>query len=773
MDTIKRLLKRIQDKYFVIEEKSIELVMFNLLSFGTIVAGMGSLIISAIGGASSPAQAIIIVVAAVLMAALIYLANYKNQLELASVLVCGLITLICFPAMFFVGGGVYSGMLHWFSLGILFTFLLNRGWRGRVILAVQAVVYTACVWVAYKHPEYITGLETESAFFLDVWQSMLFTSYCIAFVVRYQMVLYEKEMAKQEEQRIRMEVLKSEAEKASISKSEFLANMSHEIRTPMNAILGMASIALRDDQMSDSVRENLEDINSAGNTLLAIINDILDFSKIEAGKMEINPANYQLSSLLHDVITLIDFRLREKPVKFVQDIDRTIPNLLYGDEVRIKQVLINILGNAVKFTSEGTIKLGVSWKRAGDMALLSITVADTGQGIRQENLAQIFKRFRRVEVGQNRTLEGTGLGLSITQELLRLMNGTISVESTFGVGSCFTILLPQKIVSDQALYGDMRRRPAKDNPTQQKSHLIFKGAAVLVVDDNKMNLKVIRGLLMPYELDLDCASGGMEALKKVSERIYDLIFLDHMMPEMDGVETLWRMRENENFKTPVIALTANAMHGVRKSYLDWGFSDYLSKPIQMAELEKILKTNLREFQSISDEEEVADGKDDTVSAASVAEEVSGKPSEPENTDPDPEKQDRNDPENTSDETEEKNQTEECEMLLDTQHGLEFALGKMDFYLETLDIYLEETTESEEKMGQYLEAGDMPNYAVLVHGLKSNSRTVGAMALGDFAEDMEHRSKAGDLEYVRSRHAELMADLEKVRVVIREFMERNR
>lgn len=760
MKKLRNYGNRLYTKFFAVDGKPLELIIFNLFSVGAMLTGGLSLAVSAFMFASMWLQMLLTFFSEGILLVLFYIANFRDRLQTATLITCILGALLLFPGMFLTGGGMYSGMSHWFSLGILFTFLLNRGLRLKILLACEFVIYSFLFWISFHYPQIIIKPTTEPAFFVDVWQSMMLVSCCIGAVVKFQMNLYEKELAKQEEQRIREEALKLEAEKSNIAKSEFLANMSHEIRTPMNAIVGMSRIALRESDIAPSVRENLEDIQSASNTLLAIINDILDFSKIEAGKMEIVPANYQLSSLLHDVITIIDFRLQEKQVKFQQEIDASIPNQLYGDEVRLKQVLINILGNAVKFTEEGFIRLSVSWQRSEDMALLTIKVSDTGQGIRQENLANIFRRFDRMEMAQNRTLEGTGLGLSISRELLRLMGGSISVESVYGVGSCFTIVIPQRIVNEQGLFGEAqaKRRTNDARQSHERNSVAFPGASVLVVDDNRMNLKVVEGLLIPYKLELDCVSSGRECLQRVSEHRYDLIFLDHMMPEMDGVETLQRMREGSDFTTPVIALTANAMHGVRQTYLEWGFTDYLSKPIQMSQLEKLLKQYLQSFQKVEDSPQAqTPASGDRIREEAPAD--SGAPREEAPVDPGVPRM-------------EELYRDKGSMGLDTECGLEYAMGEVPFYVETLKFYLEETADTGRRMGEYLDKEDMKNYAVLVHGVKGISRTVGALELGDFAQTMEYRSKAGDLEYIRQRNGELVERLEAVRDEARKYIAEN-
>lgn len=382
-----------------------------------------------------------------------------------------------------------------------------------------------------------------------------------------------------------------QAIQANEAKSAFLANMSHEIRTPMNAVLGMSEILLRQEQLSPSVREGIENIQSAGNNLLAIINDILDFSKIESGRMELAEHNYQLSSIIYDIQNLMSFRIKSKQVKLVTDIDQTLPNELYGDEVRLRQILINLLGNAAKFTDEGTITLRIRWQREQELAWLKIDVEDTGIGIRQENLEQLFESFQRVDLEKNYAIEGTGLGLAICKQLCILMGGEVSVASKYGKGSIFTVVIPQRIIDDRVIYGDVQKVQKKPEESKKGEKGFFAPEAkVLVVDDNELNLKVVTGLMKPLGMEIDTADSGREAIQLIQEKEYHLIFLDHMMPKMDGIETLKIMkREKKGFQTPVIALTANAITGVREMYLENGFTDYLSKPVKFAKLLEMLK----------------------------------------------------------------------------------------------------------------------------------------------------------------------------------------
>lgn len=744
----------------------IQQLSFNWITTAGIASGSFSAIVTVLMGLPG----VTIFISLALVAALsicFYIANYHGMLKQATYYVCILVVMIAFPEMYLFVGGVHSGMPIWFVMGILLTCLLLCGKELYIFVGLELLVDTVVLAFSYFGILEAPLLLDEASLYLDVWQSIVITGICMGTVMRFQISAYEKELKKNEEQRIRMEVLKVEAEKASVAKSDFLANMSHEIRTPLNAIIGLSNIALRED-MPDSVRGNLEDVLNSSNNLLSIINDILDFSKIESGKLEIIHAKYQLSSLIYDVATIIHFRINDKPIEFIQDIDDTIPNTLYGDEVRIRQILINVLGNAAKFTKKGKIILKMNWKRLGGIAILNISVSDTGQGIRKENLEQIFKRFRRVEMQDNRQIEGTGLGLSITKGLLDRMGGTISVESTYGKGSTFTITIPQKIIDERPVYGEARAqaRTSYEKKNCYGSGVTFPGANVLVVDDSTMNLKVAKGLLAPYKMNIECVGGARECLEKVSKMRYDLILLDHMMPEMDGVETLWRMREDPTFDTPVIALTANAVNGAKKSYLDWGFMDYLSKPMHLEELEVCLKKYLSSFMR---KEAVDDNTKECGEAAEISNKQNGRINDTADSAVREERQ------------EEKTMPEEdgCEEVLsedkavfDVDQGMEYAVDNKEFYIETLQIYLDETSESEMLLREYLEQENMKEYEVIVHALKSNSRLVGAVATSELALKMEEQSRDGNLEFVQEHHDELMARLALAKKHIRQYLKEN-
>ena len=396
----------------------------------------------------------------------------------------------------------------------------------------------------------------------------------------------------QENERLARE--KEIADRSSQAKSEFLANMSHELRTPMNAVLGMNEMILRESD-DPEIRAHAADIDNAGRNLLSIINDILDFSRIEAGKMEIVPVDYDISSTINDVINMCMMLAKRKHLTVAVHVDPAIPAGYHGDELRIRQILTNLLNNAVKYTKVGGVSLAVDADgREGDTVKLRFTIKDTGIGIKEEDIPRLFRKFDRLDLAQNRTTEGTGLGLAICYRLAELMGGEISVESIYGKGTAFTVVLPQIAISREPI-GNFEERYKKVQAVAAKKNYkaAFRApmAEILSVDDNKMNLRLLHGLLKKTQVKITDAVSGAEMLEKLRQNHYDLVLLDHMMPEMDGIEALHRAKEldgNPLQHTPVIALTANAIAGSREHYLAAGFDGYLSKPIKTKELEKTL-----------------------------------------------------------------------------------------------------------------------------------------------------------------------------------------
>lgn len=378
---------------------------------------------------------------------------------------------------------------------------------------------------------------------------------------------------------------------ADAAKGEFLANMSHEIRTPLTTILGMDEVILRKYE-AGPIYEYARDIQSAGNTLLHIINDILDFSKIESGQLELAARNYDLARVLRDVDNMIRIRAEQKGLKYIPQIDESLPDELFGDRIRVHQIMVNILNNAVKYTKHGSVKFTLSGTRGDDPSLivLHITVADTGIGIHAEDIPKLFQSFSRIDAKETHNIEGTGLGLAITGRLIELMGGTVEVTSTYGVGSTFHVVLPQKVVGQKTIR-EFEQEASHKKKVERK---IFKApsARILVVDDNDMNRIVLRSLMKETEVQVDEAESGEECLRKVSENEYDVILMDYMMPRMDGKETLAsikKMPDAPGYKAKVIVCTANALVGVRAELLAAGFDDFLSKPVNGKELEEMLQ----------------------------------------------------------------------------------------------------------------------------------------------------------------------------------------
>ena len=520
---------------------------------------------------------------------------------------------------------------------------------------------------------------------------------------------------------------KAEAEEASRAKSDFLANMSHEIRTPIHAVLGMNEMILRECGDMNILRYS-ENVKAAGNTLLDLVNDILDFSKIESGKIKILPVEYDLSSILRDLVNMIQLRANGKGLKLVLKFDRDTPNLLYGDEVRIKQVITNILTNAVKYTEKGSITFSVGFERVEasmDEVLLHIAVADTGIGIKKKDLSRLFLEFERIEEKRNRHVEGTGLGMAITRNLLGMMGSFLKVESVYGTGSTFSFSLRQKVVRWDPL-GDYGQASTAHFPEAAGSREKFTApdGAILVIDDNPMNLMVFAGLLKQTMARIETAGSGVEGLRLAKEKKYDVIFLDHMMPGKDGIETLHELRKQKgspNRRTPVVCLTANAISGAREQYLSAGFDDYLSKPVDSGALADLLMNYLPK-EKIKIVQEEARPKEISYPGSLAL--LEGEP------------------------------------WIDPAVGIKNS-GSVEVYLSLLRAFYESVEEKAGELEEFCSEKKLRDYVIKIHALKSSARLIGAAGFGEEAQKLEDAGKRGDFDYIRRHHG---AFLEKYRRV---------
>lgn len=528
--------------------------------------------------------------------------------------------------------------------------------------------------------------------------------------------------------------------KSSETKTDFLANMSHEIRTPINAMLGFDEMILR-EETDERILEYATNIKKAGANLLSLINDILDFSKVEAGKMEIVEEEYKTSSMLTDVINMTYIKAQEKGLSFEIYVGKDIPRTLYGDEIRVKQILTNVLNNAVKYTEAGSVTLSVNYDKLGEnKGRLRISVADTGMGIEQENISKITESFQRFDLEHNRSIEGTGLGMSIVASLLNTMGGKLQIYSTYGKGSDFRILIPQEF-RDETPIGNYQNDYRNDLKNQAPYRELFTApqARVLFVDDNVMNLSVAKGLLKKTKIQVDTADSGVTCLELTRENKYDLIFMDHLMPEMDGVETLRRLRReagNPNQFTVVIALTANAIKGSRDFYIETGFHEYLTKPIEGEKLEEVLLQLLPNEYIIPAEEEQERLGNQQESAA-----VMGGMST----------------------TETSVSTEDCMQelvtLLDEAHikvedGYYFAGKSMGQFHWMIMLFAESFREKYQKLAELYDEKNQEMYTIEVHALKSNAKGIGARQLYQLAWEHEQQSRAGNWEYVQMHWEEL-------------------
>ena len=557
-----------------------------------------------------------------------------------------------------------------------------------------------------------------------------------------------EDIDKEKKERDALINLSERAFAASEAKSSFLSNMSHEIRTPINAILGMNEIILRESSNSEIV-SYAESIETAGNTLLGIINDILDFSKIEAGKIEIIPVNYDLSSLINDLVNMIHIKADDKGLSLFLEFDKNLPKFLYGDEVRIKQVITNILTNSVKYTEKGSVTFSIGFKRIDeelDSVILLVTIKDTGIGIKPENMKKLFAEFERIDEERNRNIEGTGLGMAITQNLLYLMKSSLKVESIYGLGTKVSFELKQKVIKWEPLgdYEASYKATLKERK-QYTEKFTAPTAKVLVVDDNSMNLLVFKNLLKKTKMKIDTAINGDEGIILTQGTKYDVIFLDHMMPDKNGIEILQELRaqnENPNCHTITICLTANAISGAKEKYIAAGFDNYLTKPINPDKLEEM-------FLEYLPKEKVEVNSTDEVASTSSNENISA-----------------------------------GYKYLNVDIGLKYSDGMEDIFKEIVEIFIDLKDENKEKLQAAFDSGDWKNYTIYVHALKSTSLQIGGEKISELARQLEksgkiltdsktaESDKLNAEKYIKSHHAEVMELYDKLVDECKRYNSRN-
>lgn len=504
---------------------------------------------------------------------------------------------------------------------------------------------------------------------------------------------------------------KEEAERANNAKSTFLANVSHEIRTPINTILGMNEMIFREAD-NEKITGYAEDIRNSGKTLLSIVNDILDVSKIEYGRLNIIPTEYEAGEMLSDMIHTAKFRCAEKNLEFIYEISPDIPKRLYGDELRIRQVITNILTNAVKYTERGHVILRVSCERLeNDEVSLTVSVEDSGIGIKDEDKDKVFSKFERLDEKRNKTIEGTGLGLAICKSLLQLMNSELNFISTYGEGSVFGFTIKQKAVGTE-LIGSFEERERTSG--QYRPSFKAPNVEILIADDNEMNITVAKALLKATEIQIDTARGGVECLEKAVKKRYSMIFLDHMMPDIDGTEVFRKLRSSDNpcKDVPVIILTANAVSGSKEYYAEIGFDGYISKPIDPARLESIILETIPSELVISCDTDESENEKSCLSALKSKH-------------------------------------------IDYEIGIKYSGGNSELYAEILKAFADNSEKHMKLLEKSFENGDVSSYAVYAHSLKSTSATIGAAELSELAKKLETYAKDGKTDLIAENHSRLM------------------
>ena len=697
--------------------------LFNVLA---LVGGMISLI-NGISSYANNQDSVILGLnfgIAVLSFVLLFYAYKSGRYQFCYVVTIITIFLVMFPYLFFKSGGYKGGMVSFYIFGILFTVFMLEGKVMFFTSFMEMVVYIATIMIAYQNPQMVVWFSSEKEVVMDLLIGFCASSISVAAVMYLHFRMYNKQQEILEEARI-------EAQSANKAKSVFLANMSHEIRTPINVMLGMNEMILRESE-SEEIRQYAKSIERSGGYLISLINNILDISRIESGKMEIEEGKYELRQLLDEVMLIAEKQAEQKSLKMNLIFDKTLPAYLIGDVIHIKQILLNLINNAVKYTKEGQIDIKVS-KNAEETKLI-FEVKDTGIGIKEENLPVLFDAFMRVDSKKNKKIKGTGLGLAIAKQLAEQMDGTIWVESVYGKGSSFFVQLPMKKVSD----GKISNVEWKETDERKRRSFVAPQAKILIVDDNPENLMVTRSLLKRTAVFVDTAASGEECVHKVRQNVYDLILLDYMMPQMDGIDTIRELKKDVQFHIPVIALTADVTKGIEQTFLREGFCAYLSKPVMWSKLEDLLMKYLRDDlvfirEDLKEEQKIKDEEFKQL----------------------------------------KGQLKENDIKI--EEGLRLLDGDFMQYRKLMEFFTEYQEEYMRQMQQLMTQKEVKVDEItrMMHTLKSNAKAIGAIHLYEIAKEMEDRGKQKDMEYIMSAYDLLKLEWGRVFKASREFIEQTK
>lgn len=697
--------------------------LFNVLA---LVGGMISLI-NGISSYANNQDSVILGLnlgIAVLSFVLLFYAYKSGRYQFCYVVTIIMIFLMMFPYLFFKSGGYKGGMVSFYIFGILFTVFMLEGKAMFFTAFTEMVVYISTIMIAYQNPQMVVWFSSEKEVVMDLLIGFCASSISVAAVMYLHFRMYNKQQEILEEARI-------EAQSANKAKSAFLANMSHEIRTPINVMLGMNEMILRESE-SEEIRQYAKSIERSGSYLISLINNILDISRIESGKMEIEEGKYELRQLLDEVMLIAEKQAEQKSLKMNLIFDKTLPAYLIGDVIHIKQILLNLINNAVKYTKEGQIDIKVS-KNAEETKLI-FEVKDTGIGIKEENLPILFDAFMRVDSKKNKKIKGTGLGLAIAKQLAEQMDGMIWVESVYGKGSSFFVQLPMKKVSD----GKISNVEWKETDERKRRSFVAPQAKILIVDDNPENLMVTRSLLKRTAVFVDTAASGEECVHKVRQNVYDLILLDYMMPQMDGIDTIRELKKDVQFHIPVIALTADVTKGIEQTFLREGFCAYLSKPVMWSKLEDLLMKYLRDDlvfirEDLKEEQKIKDEEFKQL----------------------------------------KGQLKENDIKI--EEGLRLLDGDFMQYRKLMEFFTEYQEEYMRQVQQLMIQKEVKVDEItrMMHTLKSNAKAIGAIHLYEIAKEMEDRGKQKDMEYIMSAYDLLKLEWGRVFKASREFIEQTK